>query len=119
MRKDYFYISDKDPETKEISALKVTGYSEGDIGVHKTKDYWTATHIPTGLRLTSYENLGKHKTRQQALKEANKVLENPVCEKSIEKHKETEAYEAFRQSRYNQTVSTLHCKEISKILEGR
>ena len=107
MRKDYFYICTRGIENR-IVAEKRTGYSEGDIGLHKSKssngeDIWIATHIPTGLRLMSLESEKINKNRQRALKEAKKILgENSG---SIEKHMKTEQYEAFRKSRYEQTVT--------------
>ena len=125
MRKDYFYICICDVENKtKVVAEKKTGYSVGEIGLHKSRnhrygvDIWVATHIPTGLKLTSPESdyEGVNRTRQRALKEARERLDR--LGEGIEKHMKTKEYEAFRKSRHEQTVSTMHGKKISEMLGG-
>lgn len=68
MRKDTFYKCCRDAD-KKVVAVKTTGYSEGDIGVHKEEGFWVATHIPTGLLLTP--KTSRNKTIKQALNEAS------------------------------------------------
>ena len=113
MRKDYFYISVRNNNTKEVIAEKRSGYSVGDIGLHKGKSWsgaeiWIATHIPTGTKLTSTEseNTGANKTRNAALKEAQKrITADENFEQRIADYKKTENFKQFSKSRYNQTVT--------------
>ncbi len=73
MRKNTFYRCAWDSD-KKITAIKTTGYSENDIGVHKEDGFWVATHIPTGLLLTP--KTSRNKTTKQTLNEAKKIIEN-------------------------------------------
>jgi hypothetical protein len=70
MKKDTFFISFRE-SNGEIKAVKTTGYSDGDIGVHKNAkgDGWTATWIPLGLVICSDQ-----KTAAKCLSAAQKIL---------------------------------------------
>ena len=113
MRKDSFCICflQKDEDDKyKIVALKVSGYTDGDIGLHKTQSFgmsregWVATHLETGNKLTPTAVI--HKTPKAALNEARKIIaENPNYEKRIQQVKEGSIYKEFLQLRNNQTIT--------------
>ena len=106
MKKASFYICILEGEPKKIVAKKQVGYSEGDIGLHKgIGNIWIATHIPTGLKLTSTRT----KTRASALKEARQRLAGKMYElkKSLKAYIETEAFKSFAKSRYEQSDTTV------------
>ena len=103
MRKDTFYRCVKDDE-KIIVAAKTTGYSDGDIGLHKEQGFWVATHIPTGTRLTP-KHL-RNKTAKTALTEAKRLIsEKPDFDQYVQKYMDGDIYDAFQKSKYNQTVT--------------
>jgi L-rhamnose isomerase len=87
------------------TARKVSGYSEGDIGVHKLgNNTWSATHIPTGTKLTP----SNYKTAKQALSEAkNSIVAHADYDERVQKTMESESYKAFARSRYEQSVTTV------------
>ena len=105
MKKDTFYICVREPESKKIVAEKVSGYSEGDIGLHKTADGWRTTHIPTGNKVISQT----FKTAKLALAAAKGITthEGENFDKRIQEVFEGDAYKAFSKSRYEQTVTTV------------
>jgi len=113
MRKDSFYtcIKQKNPDTEEteIKALKISGFAEGDIGLHEIKynselNTWVATHIPTGLLLID-KRQEYHKTKSSALKSAKAKINLPSFEQNVKTHMESEGYKTFQQSRYDQCVT--------------
>lgn len=103
MRKDTFYRCAWDSD-KKITAIKTTGYSENDIGVHKEDGFWVATHIPTGLLLTP--KTSRNKTTKQTLNEAKKIIENhPNFDEILKRQLESKHYRAFADSRYSQSAT--------------
>ena len=102
MKKDTFYRCVK--EDKRIVAAKITGYSDGDIGLHEEQGFWVATHIPTGTKLTP--KYSRNKTAKTALTEAKRLIsEKTDFEQYIQKYMDGDIYDAFQKSRYNQTTT--------------
>ena len=103
MKKDTFYRCVKD-DKKRVVAAKITGYSDGDIGLHKEQGFWVATHIPTGTKLTP--KYSRNKTAKTALTEAKRLIsEKTDFEQYIQKYMDGDIYDAFQKSRYNQTTT--------------
>jgi hypothetical protein len=114
MIKDNFYICVKVPKGErevkdkyETKAKRVSGYTEGNVGLHKQPDdFWIASHLPTGLRISPI--LSKNKTRKEALREALKLInERQDYKKLVDSFMESENYKQFAQSKYDQTVTTV------------
>jgi len=102
VRKDTFYRCVR--EDKKIVAIKTTGYSENNIGIHKEGGFWIATHIPTGMRLTPLSS--RNKSIKQALNEAKRLIsEHDDFEKLLQARLESEIYEKFVQSKYKQSAT--------------
>lgn len=103
MRKDIFYRCSLDSDRK-VTAVKTTGYSEGDIGVHKEEGFWVATHIPTGLLLTP--KTSRNKTMKQAWNEASeRINSHENFAKLVEKALKSKEHQSFSDSRYAQSVT--------------
>jgi hypothetical protein len=81
MRKDSFYICLLDSNAeKKVTAIRVKGYSEGDIGLHMNSytSKWVATYIPIGFEITT------RRTRHEALRAAKEIIERtPYFEEII------------------------------------
>jgi hypothetical protein len=106
MRKAAFYRCLKNEEDGRVFAAKTTGFSDGDIGIHKAGDYWFATYIPVGCKITPI--LSHKKTPAAALKEAKNIIaENPDFEARIQEMMNDDSYQAFSQSRYKQECFTV------------
>jgi hypothetical protein len=96
----------KEENSERIYASKTTGFSDGDIGLHKAGDYWFATYIPVGRKITP--TLSHHKTRAAALREAKILIAgNSDFEVRIQEVKNGDAYRVFSQSRYAQECFTV------------
>ena len=103
MKKDTFNRCVKD-DKKRVVAAKITGYSDGDIGLHKEQGFWVATHIPTGTKLTP--KYSRNKTAKTTLTEAKRLIsEKTDFEQYVQKYMDGDIYDAFRKSRYNQTTT--------------
>ncbi len=92
MKKSTFYQCGK-KANKIIVAIKVEGYSEGEIGVHKdTEKGWMATHIPTGVSL----GWSARPTRRDALSMAKDYLAKMVdFDQKLQDHLNSETYADF------------------------
>ena len=108
MRKDNFYRCLI--EKNKVTACKTQGFSERDVGLHKgnysydlSKQTWAATHIPTGLGLTS--NRIVYSTRKEALKAAYQAMRRDDFETILAKYMESDFHKQFSQSRYKQNVT--------------
>ncbi len=96
MKKTTFHLCTK--EEGRISAVKVQGYADGDIGVHKTGNSWQATHIPTGLLC---QRLGWNKTKKAALENALEVIAEKAdkFEQVVQKRLESAEHAAFLEAK--------------------
>ena len=110
MKKDTFYrcILEKYKDDTRIVAVKTTGFTDGEIGLHKEKynsevDTWVTTHIPTGCTLTTNEEY--FKTRSAALKKAQEIIQGVNFNTYLDEHKNSESYATFIRSRYEQIVT--------------
>lgn len=102
MRKDIFYRCMRD-EKGEIVALRTFGYSEGDIGINQEGSFWVATHIPTGMLISSY-----NKTKNNALREAKKLIaERKDFNEKIKEVMESDGFKKFNDSRHKQSTMTI------------
>lgn len=91
----------------QIIAVKIQGYVEGDIGVHKENEFWVATHIPTGLKLIPAPGAGSN-TRAATFAAAKLVLERSDCVDKIQKHILGVNHAKFLNSKYNQTATEVY-----------
>ena len=91
----------------QITALKTTGYSESDIGLHQENGIWIATHIPTGLALSSMAvtNSRLDETKAVVLANAKRLIsERPDYADKLQKHIDSDNHAKFLKSKYDQTA---------------
>ena len=108
MKKDTFYLCEFKKGNKSVIARKVSGYSEGVIGLRndnptddKSLDSWIATHIPTGTKLKRTEET--YKTKRQALNAALNIMATmPDFNTTVDEFFESEYGKQFVESRYEQ-----------------
>ena len=84
--------------TNGVVAVKVKGYFEDGIGICKAGEYWSATHLVTGLKITPLA--APYKTAKEALSQAKKLIaENrEKAEEKIQFTLKSREYQAFLQS---------------------
>ena len=97
MKKGSFFICNRKGygSDAKVNAERVTGYIDGDIGVHKANREWVATHVPTGLKIITAN------TRQEAIELARQKRSAPGFESAVILAKKSKYFKMFETAKNN------------------